>query len=47
MTNSQIAGRLNVEPSTVEAHVHSILTQLMLKGRGEAARVYLRSQGDL
>jgi GAF domain-containing protein len=41
MTNAEIAGELNVSRRTVESHVTSMLSKLMLRNRVELARLFL------
>ena len=42
LTNTQIAGRLTVSPSTVKSHVSSILSKLGVASRTEAVTLALR-----
>ena len=44
LSNKQIARQLNLEPSTVKNHVHSILGKYQVRRRGEAAAKYRESQ---
>ena len=44
MTNKEIATSLVVQPATVKNHVHSILSKLQIKRRGEAAAALAHSQ---
>ena len=37
----EIAGRLDVSPSTVRAHLHSVYGKLMVKSRTEAVLTFL------
>jgi two-component system, NarL family, response regulator LiaR len=43
LTNTQIAGRLVVSPSTIKTHVSNILSKLGVASRSEAVAVALRS----
>jgi len=36
LSNTQIAQRLNIEPSTVKKHVHNVIQKLYCKSRGQA-----------
>jgi non-specific serine/threonine protein kinase len=42
LSNKQIAAELTVEPSTVETHVHHILSKLGLTSRVEIATWWVR-----
>jgi NarL family two-component system response regulator LiaR len=42
LNNTQIAGRLNVRPSTVKSHVSNILAKLGVSSRTEAVTLALR-----
>ena len=44
LSNTQIAGRLTVSPSTVKSHVSSILSKLGVASRTEAVTLALRSR---
>ncbi len=44
LSNKQIARQLNLEPSTVKNHVHSILGKYQVRRRGEAAAKFRESQ---
>ncbi len=39
MRNADIAGKLNISPRTVEAHVHNIISKLGAQSRTEAVRI--------
>ncbi|KAF0111720.1 MAG: putative NarL family two-component response regulator [Chloroflexi bacterium] len=43
LTNTQIAGRLTVSPSTIKSHVSNILTKLGVSSRTEAVTLALRN----
>jgi NarL family two-component system response regulator LiaR len=43
LNNTQIAGRLNVSPSTVKSHVSNILSKLGVASRTEAVTLALRN----
>jgi two-component system, NarL family, response regulator LiaR len=43
LTNTQIAGRLVVSPSTIKTHVSNILSKLCVASRSEAVALALRS----
>jgi len=42
LTNTQIAGKLYVSPSTIKSHVSNILSKLGVASRTEAAALALR-----
>ena len=44
LNNTQIAGRLNVSPSTVKSHVSNILSKLGVASRTEAVTLALRNR---
>jgi NarL family two-component system response regulator LiaR len=44
LNNTQIAGRLNVSPSTIKSHVSSILSKLGVASRTEAVTLALRNR---
>jgi NarL family two-component system response regulator LiaR len=44
LTNTQIAGRLSVSPSTIKSHVSNILSKLGTASRTEAVTLALRSK---
>ncbi|MFH1186124.1 MAG: response regulator transcription factor, partial [Chloroflexota bacterium] len=44
LTNSQIAGRLIVSPSTAKSHVSNILSKLGVASRTEAVTLALRNR---
>ena len=44
LTNTQIAGRLTVSPSTIKSHVSNILSKLEVASRTEAVTLALRTQ---